>query len=64
MGVSQNYGYLFGGPNIKDHSVLRSTLGSLYFGELPSTMCTAMQEFEKFAPDVDETLESIKLQNL
>ena len=61
MGVSQHYGYPFGGPNIKDHSILGSTLGSPYFRKLPYIMRTAMQEFEKFAADVDETLESIKL---
>ena len=35
MGVSQNYGYLFGGPNNKDYSILGSILGSPYFGKLP-----------------------------
>ena len=35
MGGSQNYGYLFGGPQNKDYSILGSTSGSPYFGELP-----------------------------
>ena len=35
MGVSQNYGYLFGGPHNKDYSILGSILGSSYFGKLP-----------------------------
>ena len=35
MGVSQNYGSLFGGPYNKDSSILGSILGSPYFGELP-----------------------------
>ena len=35
MGVSQNYGYLFGGPNNKDYSIFGSILGSPYFGKLP-----------------------------
>ena len=33
MGVSQVYGFLFGGPHNKDYSILGSTLGSPYFGE-------------------------------
>ena len=33
--VSQNYGYLFGGPNNKDYNILGSILGSPYFGKLP-----------------------------
>ena len=32
MGVSQNYGYLFGGPHSKDYSILGSILGSLIMG--------------------------------
>ena len=32
MGVSQNYGYLFGGPHNKDCSILGSILGSLILG--------------------------------
>ena len=32
MGVSQNYRYLFGGPYIKDYSILGSILGYLSFG--------------------------------
>ena len=35
MGVSQNSGYLFGGPHNKDYSILGSILGSLYLGKLP-----------------------------
>ena len=30
MGVSQNQGYLFGGPNNKGYNILGSILGSLY----------------------------------
>ena len=33
MGVSQNYGYLFGGPHNKDYSILGSILGSPYCGK-------------------------------
>ena len=32
MGVSQNQGYHFGGPNNKDYNILGSILGSLYLG--------------------------------
>ena len=32
LGVSQNYGYLLGGPHNKDYSILRSILGSPYLG--------------------------------
>ena len=32
MGVSQNQGYPFGGPNDKDYSILGSILGSLILG--------------------------------
>ena len=39
LGVSQNYGYLFGGPNNKDYSILGSTLGFPYFGKLPFSWC-------------------------
>ena len=35
MGISQNWGYLIGGPHNKDYSILGSTLGSPYFGKLP-----------------------------
>ena len=35
MGVSQNQGYHFRGPNNKDYSILGSILGSPYFGKLP-----------------------------
>ena len=34
FGVSQNYGYHFGGPNNKDENILGSILGSPYFGKL------------------------------
>ena len=33
--VSQNDGYLIGGPHNKDCSILGSILGSPYFGKLP-----------------------------
>ena len=35
LGVSQNHGYHFGGPNNKDYSILGSMLESPYFGKLP-----------------------------
>ena len=35
MGVSHNWGYLFGSPNNKDYSISGSILGSPYFGKLP-----------------------------
>ena len=35
MGVSQNWGYLLGGPNNKDYSILGSILGYPSFGKLP-----------------------------
>ena len=35
LGVSQNYGYLFGSPHNKDYSILGSILGFPYFGKLP-----------------------------
>ena len=34
-GVSQNWGYLFEGPNNKDYSILVSILGFPYFEKLP-----------------------------
>ena len=34
MGVSQNWGYHFGGPNNKDYGILGSILGFPYFGKL------------------------------
>ena len=40
MGVSQNKGYLIGGPHIKDHSSLGSILVSPYFGKLPCSKCS------------------------
>ena len=36
MGVSQNLGVPFWGPNNKDYSILGSILGSPYFGKLPN----------------------------
>ena len=33
MGVSQNWGYLLGGPYYEDSNGLGSTLGSPYFGK-------------------------------
>ena len=36
MGVSQNYGYLSGGPYNKDYNILGSILGSPYLGKLPN----------------------------
>ena len=39
MGISQNWGYLFGGPNNKDYSILGTILGSLYLGKLPCRVC-------------------------
>ena len=38
MGVSQNYGYLIGGPHNKDHSILGSILGAPYFGKPPKKL--------------------------
>ena len=35
LGVSQNNGYLYGGPHNKDYSILGSILGSPDFGKLP-----------------------------
>ena len=35
LGVSQNEGYLNGGPHDKDYSILGSILGSPSFGKLP-----------------------------
>ena len=35
VGVSQNEGYLLGGPHNKDYSILGSILGSPYLGKLP-----------------------------
>ena len=38
MGVSQNYGYHFGGPQSNDYSILgfRVYIGSPYLGKLPN----------------------------
>ena len=35
LGVSQNKGYLIGGPHNKDYIILGSILGSSYFGKPP-----------------------------
>ena len=35
MGVSQNWGYHFGGPHNKDYSIIGYTLGPPDFGKLP-----------------------------
>ena len=35
MGVSQNHGYLFGGPYNKEYSILGSILGFPYLEKLP-----------------------------
>ena len=37
--VSQNYGYHFGGPHNKDHSILGSILGCPYLGKVPFRAC-------------------------
>ena len=34
-GVSQNFGYHFGGPNNRDYSIMGSILGSPNFEKLP-----------------------------
>ena len=36
VGVSQNWGYHFGGPYTKGYSILGSLLGCPHFGKLPS----------------------------
>ena len=38
MGVSQNQGYLFGGPHNKDSNILGFILGSPHFGKLPHSI--------------------------
>ena len=38
MGVSQDWGYPFEGPNNEDYSILGSILGSPYFGKLPRSL--------------------------
>ena len=47
MGVSQNYGHHFGGPNNKDYRIWGSILGSPYFAKLPSK---ASNENSKWKP--------------
>ena len=37
IGVSQNEGYLYGGPQNKGYSILGSILGPPYFGKLPNS---------------------------
>ena len=41
VGVSENYGYQFGGRHNKDHSIFGSILGSLYFWKLPCRFCAS-----------------------
>ena len=53
MGVSQNQGYLFGGPYNKDYSMLGSILGYPNCGKLPYC-CQAIKQ-KPF--DVSKTLE-------
>ena len=43
MGVAQNYGYLFGGPNDKDYSIFGSLLGSPYLGKLPNGLSSGLR---------------------
>ena len=45
MGLSQNYGYLFGGPHHEDYSILGSILGSPYVGKLPNPAGSVTQLF-------------------
>ena len=50
MGISQNYGYLFGGKKIRNYSIKGSILGSTYFGQLSyraqnSTMGTPLDKY-------------------
>ena len=42
IGVSQNLGYHFRGPHIKDYSILGSILGSPYLGKLPYFLANQM----------------------
>ena len=53
MGVSQNYGYVFAGPQNQDCSILGSILGSPYFGKLPYVfgLGAGLQSFQP-RPDV------------
>ena len=40
IGVSQNWGYLFGGPHNKDYNLLGSILGSPFLGNYQMTSQT------------------------
>ena len=44
MGVSQNYGYLFGDPHNKDYSISGSILGSPYFGKTTISLALTLTE--------------------
>ena len=48
MGVSQNWGYLLGGPYNKEHRILESILGSPYFGKLPSLPSIRRRKSSKY----------------
>ena len=45
MGISQNYGYLFGGPNNKGYSILGSILGYPNFGKQPYILYSYMEPY-------------------
>ena len=42
-GGSENFGYLFGGPQSKANGIWVYTLGSPYFGKLTSVKCQAKE---------------------
>ena len=46
VGVSHNYGYLFGSSQNKDYSVLSSILGSPCFGKLPISIVGRLAGFK------------------
>ena len=50
MGVSQNWGYHFGGPCNKDYNILGSILGSPYFGKLPYSRFHFLFHYPFFTP--------------
>ena len=50
MGVSQNWGYHFGGPNNKGYNIFGSILGSPYFGKLPHRPSTLESPEPSFNP--------------
>ena len=50
MGASQNWGYLFLGPHIKDEIILGSILGSPYFGKLPGGFRVLSHPDSPFCP--------------